>query len=60
MSDGTAKPHRQHDLWILRPEEHQKNSKMPKEARGRYALAALADWVQSVFPQPKKLPKPPT
>jgi hypothetical protein len=46
---------RQYDLWLTRPEEYKKNSEMPKEARGRYALAALAAWVRSVFPQSKKV-----
>jgi hypothetical protein len=50
---------RQYDLWISRPEEHKKNSEMSKEARGRHALAVLAKWVRSVFPQRKKLAKPP-
>jgi hypothetical protein len=50
---------RQYDLWISRPEEHEKNSEMSKEARGRHALAVLAQWVQSVFPSEKKLRNPP-
>ena len=50
---------RQYDCWVTRPQEHDKNLEMPKEARARYPLATLAAWVQSVFPQSRKLPKPP-
>jgi hypothetical protein len=46
---------RQYDHWITRRQEHEKDSEMPKDARARYALAALTAWVQSVFPQSRKV-----